>query len=92
MARARPGQLKPLIGAGLLASGQTLTWTQPRLRRTHTATVTAEGRLRLPDGTTWYSPYQAAKELTGYSADGWKVFTDDQGRTLADLAAAVPAT
>ena len=63
-------QLLPLIKAGLLSPGQELVWHQPRLRRTHTVTVTADGRLKIADGTAWPSPFQAAHRIAGHQANG----------------------
>lgn len=86
-------RLEPLIDAGLLAPGQQLTWDRPRLRVRHTVTVTDDGQVRLPDGTTYPSPHQAAKHLAGYPADGYAAFTTADGTTLATLSnrvAAVP--
>lgn len=78
-------QLLPLIEAGLLRPGQELAWHRPRLRRTDTVTVTADGRLRIADGTAWPSPFQAALRLGGYPADGWVRFKTADGRSLKDL-------
>lgn len=84
-----PPHLAPLLAAGLLAPGQQLTWNRPRLRTRHTATVTADGRLRLDDGTIHPSPYQAARHLAGHPANGYTAFTTADGITLAQLAAAL---
>jgi len=78
-------QLLPLIKAGLLSPGQELVWHQPRLRRTHTVTVTADGRLKIPDGTAWPSPFQAAHRIAGHQANGWVLFKTADGRSLQDL-------
>lgn len=78
-------QLLPLIEAGLLRPGQELTWHRPRLRQTETLTVTADGRIRVPDGSAWPSPFQAAHRIAGYQGNGWVYFKTADGRSLQDL-------
>lgn len=85
-----PGQLGPLIRAGLLTPGQSLTWHRRNLGSTHTATVTALGCLLLEDGTAHLGPDIAATRLAGYPAKGWTYFKTSRGTTLADLAASLP--
>ncbi|MBR7830629.1 hypothetical protein KDK95_30285 [Actinospica sp. MGRD01-02] len=80
-------QLAPLIDAGLLHPGQELTWHRPRLKRTETVTVTVDGRIELPDGTVWPSPFQAAHRIAGHPTDGWVRFKTADGRSLKDLRA-----
>ena len=87
--RIKP-QLAPLIEAGLLNPGQELTWHRPRIGEQVTITVTADGQLRIPDGSVWPSPFQAASRITGYPADGWALFKAATGQSLADLKAALP--
>jgi hypothetical protein len=82
-------QLLPLIEAGLLSAGQELTWHRPRLRRTETVTVTADGRLTIPDGSVWPSPFQAAHRIAGHAANGWVRFVTADGRSLQDLKASL---
>lgn len=82
-------QLLPLIEAGLLSPGQELTWHRPRLRRTHTVTVTAEGALKVPDGSVWPSPFQAALRTAGHPANGWALFATADGRSLQELRASL---
>ena len=93
-AERRPGkgikpQLAALIEAGLLDPGQELTWHRPRIGEHVTLTITADGQLKIPDGSVWPSPFQAASRITGYPADGWALFKTATGKSLADLKAAL---
>jgi hypothetical protein len=78
-------QLLPLIEAGLLRPGEELTWHWPRLHRTETVTVTADGRIKVPDGSAWPSPFQAAHRIAGYQGNGWVYFKTADGRSLQEL-------
>ena len=81
------GQLTGLIEAGLLTAGQELTWRRPRRGDQFALTVTADGQLQIPDGSTWPSPFQAASRIIGYPVDGWAVFTTATGQSLKELKA-----
>jgi hypothetical protein len=59
-------RLWPLLAAGLLHAGDTVTWHRPRRRETHTATVDTAGNLVTADGTTHLSPDLAATAISGY--------------------------
>src|SRR5665213_1393358 len=73
-----------LIGSGLLAAGDELVWERPRLGQTYRCTVTADGRLALPDGSLASTPSGAAKSVTGLGAyDGWEAWrVPDRGNAL----------
>lgn len=82
----RDGSLKPLIEAELVSAGDTLQHHQPRLRRTHTATVTADGWIELPDGRAFAQPSPALKAQTGSSINGWGQYTHvPSGHRLQEL-------
>jgi hypothetical protein len=89
---AAPGTIKKLIDAGLLAPGQTLTWYRRRKADAHQATVTADARLRLADGSVHATASGAAMYLAGHPVKGWHVFTTASGETLAQLIASLPGT
>lgn len=83
----KPGPIKDLIDAGLLAPGQTLTWHRRNKAETYQATVTADARLRLADGSVHSSASGAATYIAGHPVKGWQVFTTDDGHSLAQLIA-----
>lgn len=91
----RAGSLTPLIEAGLIAVGDTLEHHQSRLKRTHTAVVTADGWIEIPDGRVFPRPSPALKAQTGTSINGWGQYTHaPSGRRLQELReeAAAPAS
>lgn len=75
-----------LIGVGLLRFDEELVWDRPRLGQHHRCTVTADGRLRLSDGTVVSSPSAAAGKAAGVGAfDGWEAWrAPDRGNALLD--------
>jgi hypothetical protein len=66
----RPGALKVFIDANVLMAGDILTFEQPRLRKTHTATVTPDGWIEV-DGVEFSSPSPALKHCVGHDINGW---------------------
>ena len=84
-------RIKTLIDAGLLTPGQKLTWHRRNRGEVHEATVTADARLRLADGSVHATASAAASHLAGYPVKGPDVFATATGDTLADLTAALPA-
>ncbi|MFE4173285.1 hypothetical protein ACFRR7_14740 [Streptomyces sp. NPDC056909] len=82
----RTGSLTPLIEAGLVSAGDVLQHHQSRLKRTHTATVTADGWIEIPDGQAFPQPSPALKAQTGSSINGWGQYTHvPSGRRLQEL-------
>lgn len=82
----RDGSLTPLIEAGLVSPGDALQHHQSRLKRTHTATVTADGWIEIPDGRAFPQPSPALKAQTGSSINGWGQYTHlPSGRRLQEL-------
>lgn len=82
----RTGSLLPLIEAGLVAANDTLQHHQSRLRRTHEATVTADGWVELPDGRAFSRPSPALKAQTGNDINGWGQYIHlPSGRRLQEL-------
>ncbi|MFG1883824.1 hypothetical protein [Micromonospora sp. NPDC049102] len=72
----RPGgDLMGLIEAKLLSPGDELIHVQSRKGRTHRAVVTADGHLRLPDGSTYAKPSPALKACVGHDVNGWGQWT-----------------
>jgi hypothetical protein len=84
-----PGQLGPLIRAGLLKPGERITWHRRNHADTYTFTVTAMGFLTDEDGTEYIGPNRAATRIAGYPTKGWPVFKTASGTALADLAASI---
>lgn len=80
----KDGKLLPLIQAGRLKAGETLTWHRPRKNETHRATVTDRGCIRIADGRVFTDPSPAAVALAGYESNGWKAWEAD-GVKLGDL-------
>ncbi|MEV4251560.1 hypothetical protein AB0J52_00165 [Spirillospora sp. NPDC049652] len=78
------GKLLPLIKAGSLKAGATLTWHRPRKNEIHYATVTDNGCIRLADGRLFTDPSPAAVALAGHQNNGWNVW-EVNGVKLKDL-------
>lgn len=82
----RAGALLPLLEFGLVRSGDTLRHHQPRLNRTHEATITADGWVELPDGRVYAQPSPALKAQTGSDINGWGQYIHvPTGRPLQEL-------
>ncbi|MET7403431.1 hypothetical protein ABZS66_59160, partial [Dactylosporangium sp. NPDC005572] len=71
------GQLLLLVRAGLLHTGQQLTWERRNLRQRHTATVDETGWLVLADGRRQATPNMAATVIAGYPCLGWRAWRTD---------------
>nr|MDT0519883.1 hypothetical protein [Streptomyces sp. DSM 41633] len=69
------GGLMFLIEAGEAVAGDELEHHQPRLQRTHKATITADGWIELPDGRLFAQPSPALKAQTGSAINGWGQYT-----------------
>ncbi|MFE5330802.1 hypothetical protein ACFRCG_30885 [Embleya sp. NPDC056575] len=82
----RTGGLMAIIEAGLATAGDRVRHHQPRLRRTHEGTITADGWIEIPDGRAFPQPSPALKEQTGVDINGWRQYTHvPSGRRLEDL-------
>lgn len=77
--------IKQVVTAGLLIPGETLVWERPRKGERWVSTVTADGRLRLEDGSEYATPTAAARAVGGRSAglDVWK--RTSNGEKLSDI-------
>ncbi|MFC5828086.1 hypothetical protein [Nonomuraea insulae] len=78
--------LIPLLNAGLIVKEDEFIWHRERLKHQHHATVTADGLLRLRDGSLHRTPDRAASVLAGYPIYSWRQWhriTD--GARLVDL-------
>ena len=77
--------IKQIVAAGLLIPGETLVWERPRKGERWVATVTAEGKLRLDDGSEYSTPTAAARAVGGGSAGltVWK--RTSNGQKLSDV-------
>ena len=77
--------IKQGVTAGLLIPGETLVWERPRKGERWVSTVTADGRLRLEDGSEYATPTAAARAVGGRSAglDVWK--RTSNGEKLSDI-------
>ena len=82
-----PGALMPLLAAGILTAGDTLTWRRPRRGEVHTATVDEAGRLVTADGGVFLTPDTCASAIVGYPCKGWPVWRTATGATLQRLLA-----
>ncbi|MFD5929458.1 hypothetical protein [Streptomyces sp. NPDC060333] len=82
----RPGDLMPLLDAGLLLPGDKLTHHQPRRGLTHAAVVTADGWIEIEDGRAFPKPSPALKAQTGTEINGYgKYFHERTGQPLQAL-------
>lgn len=81
----RPGALAEMIRRGQIKPGDLLRHHQPKLGKTHEATVTADGWIELPDGQSFVKPSPALKQQTGTPINGWEYIHVPSGRSLADL-------
>lgn len=85
-AARRTGALMFIIEAGLAAPGDKLQHHQSRLKRTHEATITADGWVEIPDGQAFPQPSPALKSQTGSDINGWGQYTHvPSGRRLQEL-------
>ncbi|MDX2748297.1 hypothetical protein [Streptomyces sp. NRRL_B-2557] len=71
----KTGALMFIIEAGLAAPGDKVQHHQPRLKRTHEATITADGWIETPDGQAFPQPSPALKTQTGIDINGWGQYT-----------------
>jgi hypothetical protein len=64
-----------------------LVWLRPKSGKRYEAIVTADGHIRLDDGTEVTTPSKAAADVAGLAAyDGWYAWTVTRlGKTLNDL-------
>lgn len=83
--KARRGMLAPLLEAGALGAGETVTWHRARIGDTLTATVSTEGFLQTDDGQLHLSPDACSSALAGYPCKGWTVWRTASGKTLQQL-------
>ncbi|MFI0220653.1 restriction system modified-DNA reader domain-containing protein [Streptomyces lydicus] len=82
----KTGVLMPIIEAGLAAPGDKVRHYQSRLKRTHEATITADGWVEIPDGRSFPQPSPALKTQTGSEINGWGHYTHiPSGRRLQEL-------
>ncbi|QUX31189.1 hypothetical protein KGD83_12250 [Nocardiopsis akebiae] len=82
------GALADMIRKGTLRAGEGLVWERGRLGVTHTATVTAGGRVRLDEGgaAPFKTPSGAARALCGHEINGWRQWRRaSDGALLQDL-------
>ncbi|WUT49437.1 hypothetical protein OIE50_50865 [Streptomyces canus] len=86
-AGSRPtGALMPILEAGLAAPNDMLRHHQPKLGRTHEATISADGWVELPDGRAFQRPSPALRTQTGNQINGWGQYTHvPSGRPLQEL-------
>ncbi|MFF8593524.1 hypothetical protein ACF061_19195 [Streptomyces sp. NPDC015220] len=83
--RTRKAALTPLLADGRLMVGQALTWRRRNLGQEHTAFVTADGKLRLDDGTVHDTPSGACSAAAGVAVNGWSAWRTDKGVALQEL-------
>jgi hypothetical protein len=78
-------KLAKLIDAGLIEPDEKLVWERRNSGELHTARVAADGCLHLEDGHVAESPSAAARHLTGYEVNGWRVWKRADGTALGEL-------
>ncbi|MFF3275207.1 hypothetical protein ACFYWU_30380 [Streptomyces chrestomyceticus] len=83
--RTRKAALAPLLSDGRLTTGQALIWHRRNLGQVHTAFVTADGKLRLDNGTVHDTPSGACFAAAGIAINGWSAWQTDKGTTLQEL-------
>jgi hypothetical protein len=79
------GALMPLITAGTLAAGDTVTWYRRRRDELHTATIDEAGRMVTADGAVFLTPDTCASTIAGYPCKGWRTWRTTAGDTLQQL-------
>jgi Restriction Enzyme Adenine Methylase Associated len=79
------GTLMPLIAAGVLAAGDTVTWYRRRRDELHTATIDEAGRMVTADGALFLTPDTCASTIAGYPCKGWRNWRTTAGDTLQQL-------
>lgn len=78
-------QLTDLIDAGLLTSGERLSWRRPRTGEEYVVEV-ADNGLLLPDGRVVSTPSRAAMDVADVvSYDGWYAWRNSNGEDLHTL-------
>lgn len=80
-----PGALMPLISAGTLAVGDTVTWHRRRRGEVHTATIDDAGRMVTADGAVYLTPDTCASAIAGYPSKGWPNWRTAAGQSLQQL-------
>jgi hypothetical protein len=79
------GKLMPLIAAGMLTKGDTVTWHRLQRGETHVATVDGNGCLVTADGAVFLTPDSCATALAGYPHKGWPNWRTAAGDSLKQL-------
>lgn len=84
----KPGVLYPLVRAGVVKGGDTLSCFRSRSGVTYRASVQADGWIKTDNGLH-KEPSPALREYVGSQIDGWANWKHDQsGKRLRDLRAA----
>jgi hypothetical protein len=78
-------KLVKMIEAGLIEADTELVWERRNNGERFTARLDGDGRLHLEDGHVAESPSAAARHLTGYEVNGWRVWRDAEGTALGEL-------
>src|SRR6202035_487168 len=80
------GVLAPLLEAGVLQPGETLTWRRRNKGATYTATVLPGGALQTGDGRVHATVCAAAVHVSGiYGSNGWQAWRRADGVSLDNL-------
>lgn len=72
-----PGALAPLLAAGVVRAGDTLSHVQVRKARSFSAVIEADGWIRTEKGR-YKEPSPALGELVGTAIDGWARWKHDE--------------
>jgi len=78
-------KLARMITEGLIEADEQLVWERRNNGEHHTARVAEDGRLHLEDGHVAESPSAAARHLTGYEVNGWRVWKRADGSALGEV-------
>lgn len=79
------GSLAPLLEAGMLRAGETLTWRRRNKGVRHTVTVLSGGAVQGTDGRIYPTVSAAARRFGGPGANGWTTWRRSDGTVLNDL-------
>ncbi len=79
-------EVADLLDAGLVAEGDELVWTRPRLGETYSARILDTGQIQISDGRSFATLSRAAIEAADVPAyDGWAAWHLLDGRSMRVL-------
>ena len=79
-------RLARMLDEGLLKPEEQVIWERRNQGERHIAWILQDGRVRMEDGTVHDSPSGAARHVTGYEVNGWRVWHRARdGKSLDEL-------